>query len=953
MTLGTPPVKVRAEMFYSGVWNDVTSYVYNRDTIGISRGTQSEGTTADPSQITATLQNTDYRFSARNPTSPLYGLIGRNTPFRVRAGLTLSDNYGLGLANESPVGYASTPDAAALDIVGDIDIAVEFTAMTVTSGTQCLVSKGTSNGVTGTQLSYQVLLGVSAGVPHVTLRWSTDGTTVKFVDHPMAALTPYTHMAIRVTLQVNNGAGGNTASFYTSSNGTVGGTWNLDGSTTVTAGVTSIFSGTGICTVGAQATPADGFRGLIFAAFIKNGIAGTAVANPNFAAQAVRAASFADPAGRTWTMTNDSYIDYYLHTRMIAEISDTRQRRDISGTDIYAQISASGVSRRLQQGENAPNADVLAAYLQGSNTIRSWTGQNPNDQFNRAQLAAVGATVITYGDGDLGFGTKVITLNGDPPPRDANGYLLSDYLNGDVLTAAGGQIACAYTFQAGQGQLGDISVVVNNGYDGVIGTREWEVQVRGDTGQVLLLQRQQNYTTGVVTLSTLLTVSVPAVAGPTGSGNGDGLKHDVFLFLQTSGGNITWNLYFDGTSIGSGTISTATLSAFSQFHVAYAAVNGGAAQFGYVGCWVGSSALAVSAATYHQISQGYLAETAADRITRLCTGDGITISINGVAASTMPMGPQGSQKLFELLTECATSDGGYLADLRAGLGLAYIPRSALYKQTPTVTLDYATHVFSDDPQPTDDDLNIHNDITATNYTGTSVEQTLTAGALSTLAPPNGINPYPGSVSVNVASDGFLPDIARWALNQQTVDKPRWPQLPLSMLNTAVRTNTALYNAIADAGLTSLVQITNPVLPLPPDPINVLLFGDQETIAQDQWDLKWNCVPADVYQAAGVYASAAGSTNAKYDAENSTVGTLFNTVATSLSIVSAANTQPWTTNAAEFPFDIGIGGERMTVTNITGASSPQTFTVTRSVNSIVKSHAVGEAVHLWSPTRYAL
>ena len=49
----------------------------------------------------------------------------------------------------------------------------------------------------------------------------------------------------------------------------------------------------------------------------------------------------------------------------------------------------------------------------------------------------------------------------------------------------------------------------------------------------------------------------------------------------------------------------------------------------------------------------------------------------------------------------------------------------------------------------------------------------------------------------------------------------------------------------------------------------------------------------------------------------------------------------------------VGGERVTVTNITGASSPQTFTVTRSVNGVVKAHTSGTDVRLWDTPRWAL
>ncbi len=64
--------------------------------------------------------------------------------------------------------------------------------------------------------------------------------------------------------------------------------------------------------------------------------------------------------------------------------------------------------------------------------------------------------------------------------------------------------------------------------------------------------------------------------------------------------------------------------------------------------------------------------------------------------------------------------------------------------------------------------------------------------------------------------------------------------------------------------------------------------------------------------------------------------------------AAAGSPLWTTTAGDWPFDIEVGGERMTVTAVTGTSSPQTFTVTRSVNSVVKSQYAGTDVRLFQP-----
>jgi hypothetical protein len=47
----------------------------------------------------------------------------------------------------------------------------------------------------------------------------------------------------------------------------------------------------------------------------------------------------------------------------------------------------------------------------------------------------------------------------------------------------------------------------------------------------------------------------------------------------------------------------------------------------------------------------------------------------------------------------------------------------------------------------------------------------------------------------------------------------------------------------------------------------------------------------------------------------------------------------------------IGGEVMTISGISGATSPQTFTISaRSVNGVVKEHAAGKPVNLARPNR---
>jgi hypothetical protein len=79
---------VQVELYYSGGWQNITAldHVYTLEPIRITRGRPEQSTrkaVAPPATCTLAIKNTDGRYSIRNRTSPLYGLIGRNTPIRV------------------------------------------------------------------------------------------------------------------------------------------------------------------------------------------------------------------------------------------------------------------------------------------------------------------------------------------------------------------------------------------------------------------------------------------------------------------------------------------------------------------------------------------------------------------------------------------------------------------------------------------------------------------------------------------------------------------------------------------------------------------------------------------------------------------------------------------------------------------------------------------------------
>ncbi len=202
---------------------------------------------------------------------------------------------------------ASTPDVASLDITGDIDIRFEgnLTNWAVIPF-PALVAKWTS---TGNQRSY--ILWISGGA--LSLAWSTDGTLANAVSLFADALLPIIsgRMAVRATLDVNNGAGGKTATFYTAD--TIAGPWTQLGTPRTTAGTTSIHAGTGVLQVGnvSASEASNPLSGRVYAAEVRNGIAGSVVANPDFGAQSRGTTSFADSTGKTWTLAGTAAIVGY------------------------------------------------------------------------------------------------------------------------------------------------------------------------------------------------------------------------------------------------------------------------------------------------------------------------------------------------------------------------------------------------------------------------------------------------------------------------------------------------------------------------------------------------------------------------------------------------------------------------------------------------------------------
>jgi hypothetical protein len=137
--------------------------------------------------------------------------------------------------------------------------------------------------------------------------------------------------------------------------------------------------------------------------------------------------------------------------------------------------------------------------------------------------------------------------------------------------------------------------------------------------------------------------------------------------------------------------------------------------------------------------------------------------------------------------------------------------------------------------------------------------------------------------------------------------------------------------------------------MPPDRVPQIVQGHTEQLSRFLWDISFNCSPAGPHQATPTLGSDVFP--ARLDAVAHTIGGALTTTATSVSFVTPAGSARWVDSAgyaADFPFEVVIGGEVIRVTAISGTASPQTATLVRSVNGVVKAHSSGAAVRLARP-----
>lgn len=1055
MVFPETPLGLRGEVRLGTTWTNITGDLYTRDPITHTRGRKYRANAAEPAECTATIKNLGGKWTPRNAEGENYGLFGRNTPFQIS--LPAAAPY---LASTDSVvnsGSIQTPDDAALDITGDLDVRFDATLRNwLAAGSVELCGKGQQGG---NQRSWLLLM--RNGRLH--FEWSTAGTSTLAADSTLVLPAwPGRRMAVRVTLDVDNGASGRTITFYYAT--TIAGPWTQLGDPVVQAGTTSIFASTAVLLVGNGwldlAFPRP--NGMIHAAEVRNGINGTVVANPDLSIQTPGATTFTDSSGRTWTVGGSSTITDRI-IRFSGEIPEWPSKWAKSAKDAWTPVQAAGILRRLSQG-----AKTLQSTLRRSIPSFAPLAYWPMEEgFAASQASSPIAGVPPLRLSSANWAAVDSLPSSSPLPTIDSATSVRCDLQGRVpvpkspLTAW--SVRFLYRLDTPNTTQRTVLRILSTGT-----VAEWYIQhLSTDNSSNIVAKDADGNTlfTQAVTLGTSLY----------------NRWYVIDLQVSQSGSNVTWHLGYieaSGPSVG---LDFSYVGQIGRPTAVASPPNGYATELdgmalGHITVWGEANNSAFTGAL-----NAWAGETAGARLLRLSGEEGVPLTIVGNPAETELVGPQRPKTLLDLLRECADADGGTLGEARDRRELTYRTRTSIYNQPPKLVLDYAARQLVTPLEPIDDDT-VRNDWTVQRDGGSSGNAVLAEGALSVQDPPAGIGLYDDSVTLNLYSDAQTDPIASWLVHQYTWDESRYPAVTVRL-----HQNPELIPDVLALDVGDKIRIVNlPKQYTGSGVVELLVDGWTEVFRPRAWDITFNCAPAgpwtvaetaivedfedtdyavslssggnlpwtrsqlhnntgtwslrsgaitdnqtsdaiigvpagatsltfwywvssessgpgfegdrllvlvdgvQVLRAQGTVgwtpatiavsganavtfrytkdASAATGEDAAHiddltftrapmrvDTDGSQLAAAASSTTTSLSVATSSGPL-WVTSAAhpeEFPFDVAVGGERVQVTAITGATSPQTFTVVRSVNGVVKTQTAGTAVHLADPAIIAL
>jgi hypothetical protein len=914
-----PADNLATEFLIDGVWTDVTSLVRGEGDIRISRGRSSQSAQARPSTMQFILNDRTQPglFNNRNPNSPYFGKIGRNTQVRqiLRPGLAdISDTFTRSVSNgwgSADTGQAYTTFSAGGSNVSDWNVDGSVGSMYVDGANE---------------IRYAVMLGASMSDIDLTFTFAAPQATGATLEVGPVFRWTGTNDFDRPTVQL------------LTTNAV-----QLKGATKAGAEIASAVAVVSGLVHAGLAQPLT-MRVRTFGQVIRCKVwAPSLTSEPDAWQLTYTSTAAVVPGGvglrtfRNGSNTNTGiptvYFDNLTVTNEVClfsgEAPGFKTIGDQTRRDVVTKIEASGLLRRLQSGARPLDA-ALKRFVTTQRAAAAWVYWPFDEPSGATQWASAVSRTKPL---PIPIVTNAATVGSDATSFPGAGALpvlgTAGFTTPSMVMPANGLHAVGFLMKLPGAGVTNGTPVIDWRASGTSVVR-WELTIQ--TGGLFQLR---GFSVSNVALATASSINVGSILG---------VPIRVAINLVQDGADIDWSV-FVATENGGTVQQTGTFTSLALGRVDDVRINGiGGANGTTFGALVFSNS-STSVSQYLQAPWGFRGELAHTRFARLCSEEGILAEV--VGTSTVKMGEQRAVTLVENLADVEGADRGIMYEPPSYLGLGYRTHTALTNQTARVSVAHG--ILMAPLEPLDDDANLLNRVTVSRYGGSSTTVETSAGPVSSAAPPAGVGLYDASFQANVFTDADTANLAGHILEIGQWDEARIPNLSFELAKAF--TSDMLLIPTANEG--DRVTLTAP----PPwmNPMDLALFvrGVSMTLANSKdargFRVIVNTSPYGPFWIAEVSGtSTAGDefrvdVNARYTAgRTSTLAAGYNTTATSFSVASPADGL-WSTAAASYPLRALVAGEEVSVTAVSGTSSPQTFTVTRSVNGVVKSQASGAEI----------
>lgn len=820
---------LRVDMWYSQKWNNITADVMPG--LDITRGRDAEDATgAAPASCVFNLKNLDAQYSPRNASSPLFGLIGRNTQVRVGVGVppVAATGTGTGTAMSAP---AVTAEATGLQVtafccnaVGNFTMPAGFTTGTERDGNLSTfrdarladVAAGSTGAESATTSASGDWVGLNVHMPGATSSASGSGVGTSGGDVNIAVSFPTGDEGLLAITGWSSDPGADM--MPPKCVGEIGVGWTLL----------------------ADSGPGDGPRLMAW------------WSTPSEEPGVVSFVGARDGVRDTFMSVHVVTGQAQWFPRFVGEISEFPQRWDQTGTYAYVPIRASAASRRVQASDATLAALEASMLARGPAVVAYWPLTDTTGATQFSSLVPGGSPMVFASGADglspapaLGgysglAGTQPVATFDDAGAAGAVtvGDDTGEYGFGVVIHFPDSGVAAGANLITCEFEGGTISacvveytsttettrkIIFRDGTSTSSGTSVWSSAGFPDgfpgTDALLFFQVRQNgadvdFATGMCNLS-----------DPDGS---------VFLGSSTAVGATIGVPTRMGVGVELGVGSTLHTTPIAMGH---------AFVLNDITSIIQSTDPTLGAGSV-QAWRGWDGDKNTDRIFRLTRDAAVHTYVQHDDTET-DMGRQSVASLAELLRECEeSSSGGRLSDAAGFLGYTWRNRESKESNEAKFTLDLqGSEVAQFDA--TDDDLLTVNDVTVNRLDGGAGRATDDASVAS-------VGRYARSVTISLQDQDRAAQHAAWRVHQGTVDEMRWPEITVIW--------GRLPGTVATAG--GLLEVGDRIaLENTPDwvgaaDVELIVEGVRDSFDSAVWSTTYVCVPSSPWDVGIVEAGDA-------------------------------------------------------------------------------------------------